>query len=91
MSPNWGLHPYAITLLASLIKRASIDTQVIVSTQSSLLLDHFGPEDVVVAERIDGSTKLNRLEASELEAWLEDYSMGQLWEKNILGGRPRPE
>ena len=89
--PELGLHPYAITLLASLLKRASIDTQVIVSTQSSLLLDHFGPEDVVVAERIDGSTKLNRLEASELEAWLEDYSMGQLWEKNILGGRPRPE
>jgi predicted ATPase len=86
--PELGLHPLAITLLASLIKAASEKTQVIVSTQSSLLLDHFEPEDVLVAERIDDGTQLTRLESDKLKQWLEDYSLGQLWEKNEIGGRP---
>jgi predicted ATPase len=58
--PELGLHPYAIGMLASLIRQASVDTQVIVSTQSSLLLDHFQPEDVLVADRVDGGTQLTR-------------------------------
>jgi predicted ATPase len=89
--PELGLHPYAITLLASLVKQASIRTQVILSTQSPLLLDHFQPEDVLVADRVDGSTQLTRLESAKLETWLERYSLGQLWEKNELGGRPAGE
>jgi len=86
--PELGLHPYAIEMLASLIKQASVQTQVIVSTQSSLLLDHFSPEDVLVANRVGGATELARLDPSKLDKWLEDYSLGQLWEKNELGGRP---
>ncbi len=89
--PELGMHPYAITLLASLMKQAAVETQVIVSTQSSLLLDHFEPEDVLVADRIDGGTQLTRLDPAALESWLEDYSLGQLWEKNEFGGRPRRE
>lgn len=89
--PELGMHPYAITLLASLMRQASVDTQVIVSTQSSLLVDHFEPEDVVVADRVNGGTQFTRLESSKLRGWLEDYSLGQLWEKNELGGRPRRE
>jgi len=88
--PELGLHPSAITLLASLVKQASTETQVILSTQSSLLLDHFQPEDVLVADRIDNGTQLTRLKPDHLAKWLEDYSLGQLWEKNELGGRPRP-
>lgn len=89
--PELGLHPYAITMLASLIKQASTKTQVIVGTQSPLLLDHFRPEDVLVANRVGGSTHLTRLESAKLSTWLEDYSLGQLWEKNELGGRPAKE
>jgi predicted ATPase len=89
--PELGLHPYAITLLASLIKQAAVDTQVIVSTQSPRLVDHFGPEDILVAERENGATTLRRLTSEPLKAWLEDYSLGELWEKNEFGGRPRPE
>ena len=89
--PELGMHPYAITLLASLIKQASTTSQVIVSTQSSLLLDHFEPEDVLVADRVNGATELRRLNSEELGDWLEDYSLGQLWEKNEIGGRPRSE
>lgn len=88
--PELGLHPYAIEVLASLIKQAAVDTQVIVSTQSSLLLDHFEPEDVLVADRVDGGTQLTRLDSARLAEWLEEYSLGQLWEKNELGGRPVP-
>jgi predicted ATPase len=86
--PELGLHPYAISVLASLIKSAGTKTQVVVSTQSPLLLDEFDPEDVLVADLVEGSTHLRRLESKELTSWLEDYSLGQLWEKNKLGGRP---
>lgn len=89
--PELGLHPYAITMLASLVKQASIKTQVILATQSPLLLDHFHPEDVLVADRVDGGTQFTRLESARLATWLEDYSLGQLWEKNELGGRPAGE
>lgn len=86
--PELGLHPYAIGLLASLIRQASVDSQVIVSTQSSILLDYFQPEEVLVADRVGGGTRLTRLEPEPLAKWLEDYSLGQLWEKNEFGGGP---
>ena len=86
--PELGLHPYAVTMLASLVKQASARTQVILSTQSPLLLDHFEPEDILIAERTNGGTTITRLETAPLENWLDEYSLGQLWEKNELGGRP---
>ena len=89
--PELGLHPYAVTLLASLMKQAAVHSQVIVSTQSPLLLDHFEPENVLVADRFDGATQLTRLASEDLEDWLEEYSLGQLWEKNEIGGRPRSD
>lgn len=89
--PELGLHPYAITLLASLVKQASVEAQIVLATQSSLLLDHFEPKDVLVANRVRGATELTRLDGEKLENWLENYSLGQLWEKNEIGGRPAPE
>ena len=89
--PELGLHPFAITTLASLIKQVSVETQVVLATQSPLLLDHFRPEDVLVAERLAGQTQFTRLDGAALETWLEDYSLGQLWEKNQFGGRPMRE
>jgi predicted ATPase len=86
--PELGLHPYAIEMLASLIRQASQHAQVIVSTQSSLLLDHFDPADVMVANRNGGTTEIKRLEPEILSAWLDRYSLGQLWEKNEFAGRP---
>jgi predicted ATPase len=87
--PELGLHPFAIEMLAALIRQAAQSTQVIVSTQSSLLLDHFDPGDVLVANREGGGTIIERLEPHRLKDWLEDYSLGQLWEKNEFAGRPR--
>lgn len=89
--PELGLHPYAIHLLAAMLDQASLDTQIVVATQSPVLLDYFNPEDVLVAERVDGATEFHRLDSERLAVWLEDYSLGQLWEKNELGGRPSPE
>lgn len=89
--PELGLHPAAITLLAALIRQTSAETQIIASTQSPLLLDHFDPQDVLVANRVNSATTLTRIDPAPLAAWLEDYSLGQLWEKNELGGRPSAE
>lgn len=89
--PELGLHPYAVTMLAALIKQASALTQIIVSTQSSFLLDHFSPSDVLVANRVGGGTSIKRLNNEDLAGWLEEYSLGQLWEKGEFNGRPALE
>ncbi len=86
--PELGLHPFAINLLASLLRSTSKNKQVIVSTQSTDLLNEFSSEDVVVADRTEGYTHLHRLDSKALDAWLNEYSLGELWQKNVLGGRP---
>lgn len=86
--PELGLHPSAITLLAGLIKKASKRSQVLVSTQSVNLVNEFEAEDIVVVERKEAETVFNRLDAEKLETWLEEYTLGDLWDKNIIGGNP---
>ncbi len=87
--PELGLHPYAIKILAALIRSASKEKQVIISTQSVTLLNEFQPKDVIVCDRKAGASVLRRLDEHELTEWLqEEYSLGDLWQKNILGGRP---
>lgn len=86
--PELGLHPYAMTLLAALIQKACIQKQVIVSTQSAALIDHFQPKDIVVVERQNGESIFRRLNKDDLNVWLDDYSLGELWQMNIIGGRP---
>jgi predicted ATPase len=87
--PELGLHPYALTLLASMLKSASQKVQIIVSTQSASLLGAIDePGAVVVVERKLGATVLRRCTEEELAPWLEDYSLGDIWEKGVLGGRP---
>lgn len=86
--PELGLHPYAITLLAALLRSAAKQTQVIVSTQSVSLVNQFGPEDIIVVDREEGQSVFKRLAQADLVSWLDDYGMGDLWEKNLLGGRP---
>jgi predicted ATPase len=86
--PELGLHPYAIEVLASLIHSASQHVQVIVATQSVSLIDRFEPDDIVVANRSGGESTFKRLDKAELMQWLETYTLSELWEKNIVGGRP---
>jgi predicted ATPase len=86
--PELGLHPYALNLLAGLLKKAATQTQVIVSTQSAPLLDNFEAEDIVVVERKEGASTFERLSSVKLEEWLKEYSLGELWQKNVIGGRP---
>lgn len=85
--PEIGLHPYAITLLGALMHQASEVMQVIVATQSVTLVNQFSIDELVVVERKDGSSVFSRLDENEFDLWLEDYSVGELWEKNVLGGR----
>jgi predicted ATPase len=94
--PELGLHPYALSLLGDLIHKSVSPQgrpyyQVILSTQSALLLNEFTPEDVVVVDRADGQSTFRRLDATQLNVWLADYSLGELWQKNLLGGRPHLE
>jgi len=86
--PELGLHPYAINILGGIIKAVARKIQVIIATQSVALLDCFEPEDIVVVERKQRETTFKRLEESHLKNWLADYSLSDLWEKNVIGGRP---
>jgi predicted ATPase len=86
--PELGLHPYAITILVSLMKQATVENQLIVSTQSVPLVNQMNPEDIIVVDREKKSSVFKRLSVDEIEDWIEDYGVGDLWEKNHLGGRP---
>jgi predicted ATPase len=86
--PELGLHPYALVVLASLLQQASEKKQIIVSTQSVELVNQLTPEDVIVTERHDGASVFHRLDAEHLKEWLEEYSLGELWKMNVVGGRP---
>lgn len=86
--PELGLHPFAIDLIAGLIKAVSLHCQVFVATQSADLLNNFDTEDIVVVNRRGRASTYERLDADALSGWLEEYSLAELWEKNVLGGKP---
>lgn len=86
--PELGLHPVAINTLAGLIKKASAKSQIIISTQSVNLVGNFEPENIITVDRVDGQSVFNRLEKENLEGWLSDFTLGDLWLKNIIKGQP---
>ena len=86
--PELGLHPYAINAIGGLIRAASTNAQVIIATQSTSIVDCFEPEDIVVVERNGRASTFTRPDAESLSEWLRRYSLSELWEKNVIGGRP---
>ncbi|MBI5528811.1 MAG: AAA family ATPase [Deltaproteobacteria bacterium] len=86
--PELGLHPQAIMMVASLIRKVSTHCQVLVATQSVPLVDEFSLDEIVVLSRPERVSTLRRLSAKEYETWLEEYSTGELWRKNLLEGGP---
>ena len=88
--PELGLHPYAITVLAGMFRLAEEKCQLIVSTQSSPLVDHLQLEDLIVVDRMNGETTLSKPDPDALKVWMDEYSVGELWDKNLIGGMPQP-
>jgi predicted ATPase len=86
--PELGLHPYALNVVAELFSRAALHTQILISTQSRSFLDNFDPEDVIAVDRQDRESVFRRLDSETLDAWLTEYSLGEIWEKNVIGGGP---
>ncbi|MCC8245276.1 AAA family ATPase [Saccharothrix luteola] len=86
--PELGLHPYAVVQLAGLLRQASTRNQVLIATQSVTLMNQFELDDLIVVERVDGASEFVRPDRERLAAWLDEYSLGELWEKNLIGGRP---
>jgi predicted ATPase len=86
--PELGLHPDILPKLADLLRAASGRTQIIVTTHSDILVDAMTetPEAVVVCEKVDGQTRMERLKREDLAAWLEKYRLGQLWIQGQIGG-----
>lgn len=86
--PELGLHSVAINKLSALIKKASVKCQIIISTQSVNLVSNFEPEDIITVDRIDNQSSFNRLDKNNLKEWLEEFSLGDLWLKNMIKGQP---
>ncbi len=88
--PELGLHPSAISLLAGMIKTASQNCQIILATQSTSLIDEFDADDIVIVERNEKekSSTFKKLDQEKLADWLDRYSLSEIWEKNIIGGKP---
>lgn len=86
--PELGLHPAAIGLLAELARSVSGHTQVLFATQSTTFLDCFEPDEIVVAERVDGATTLARPDVALLQEWLAEYTLAEVFSKGVIGGRP---
>lgn len=88
--PEIGLHPNAVKILTEMIRMASDHSQIIVATQSLELLNEFEPGEIVVTEYDDirKTSIMKRLDLIALEHWLDDYSLGELWEKSVLGAMP---
>jgi predicted ATPase len=86
--PELGLHPAAVTLLADLLSSAATRTQVIVATQSVTLVNQFEPDSVWAVDRTGNQSVFRHLSEQDMTAWLDDYGLGELWEKNVLGARP---
>jgi predicted ATPase len=87
--PELGLHPAALALLSALIYKASARSQIVLATQSPTFVSHFDWEDLVVVDRLADQDMLRRLSEAEVEAWLEEFSLGEIWEKNVIGARPK--
>lgn len=86
--PELGLHPMAINKLSAIIKKVATKSQVIISTQSVSLVDNFNADDIVVVDMKENASQFRRLNQETLAIWLEQYSLGEIWEKNLIGGQP---
>jgi predicted ATPase len=86
--PELGLHPYAIVQLADLLRQAAVRSQVLLATQSVTLMNQFELADLIVVQRENGASTFTRPDPDKLSDWLDEYSLGELWEKNLIGGRP---
>lgn len=86
--PELGLHPYAIAVLAEIFQQVAESRQLIVSSQSVELVNELSADDIIVVDQEDGASTFRRFTQDELSGWLEQYAMGELWKRNVLGGRP---
>jgi predicted ATPase len=86
--PELGLHPDWIELVAELLQDAAVRTQVIVATHSPHIVAKLDPDQVIVTEKENGETRLERLSSSDLEKWLRDFNLADLWLAGHIGGRP---
>jgi len=86
--PELGLHPFAMQLLAGMMRSASEATQIIASTQSVTLANEFGWDDIVVVDQVGDASQFRRLQQAEVALWLDQYRMGDIWQMNLLGGTP---
>ena len=86
--PELGLHPFAINVLAGLIRKVSARSQIIISTQSVALVSNFEATDIITVDRRDNQSVFHTLDTADLSLWMEDFSLGELWEKSIINGQP---
>jgi len=86
--PELGLHPAAIAQIAAIMHQVAPEVQIIAATQSPTFANQFGWKDFIVVDRVKHESRVRRLSADEVKPWMDDFAMGEIWEKNLIGGRP---
>ncbi len=86
--PELGLHPAAVSLVGDMIQSLSAERQVIVATQSPLLVDAFDIDEIIALNLKEGRTEPQILDRNRYREWLDKFTAGELWQKNLLGGHP---
>jgi len=86
--PELGLHPDVMPHVAELLVSASQHMQLVVTTHSRMLVDALTdqPSSIVVCGKENGESRVDRLDPNALKAWLDRYTLGDLWSKGELGG-----
>ena len=86
--PELGLHPAALAVLADLLKSTARHSQLLIATQSAALVDQFEVEDVITVNLRDGCSTFERQDPKKLKDWLKEYTVSELWARNVIGGGP---
>lgn len=84
--PELGLHPEALSIFGGLVRSASKRTQIILATQSPVLVNEFDPEEIITVDSVNGATQFNRLDTKRLADWLKEFTVGDLWQKGTIQG-----
>jgi len=85
--PELGLHPAAVKTLCGIIKKLSYSKQIVLATQSTLVVDNFNIDDIIVVDRDENGSHFSRPDKGKLKGWLKEYSLSEIWNKNLMGGR----
>ena len=87
--PEVSLHPELLSILADCLRQAAQRTQLLVATHADRLVRFLSPREVIALDlQDDGVSTATRADELDLDSWLKEYTLDQVWQHGRMGGRP---